>query len=261
MVSILSKKHFLLISTQKTPVFVSFLIMVFLFGKPVYVEGTYDLDGDNLSELLILYDDEGKSEIRFVEIQENGKHAPVWSYTLDKEISGVISDIKMADFNHDDIPEIIAILRVEIRSKKTQTPWLMIFTWEEQSFSVSPLIVYEEDLSFGPVRSSNFSILNDNNNVKLAVAFSTPMRIGSILEIEINNDGAQLKNIQLIESSVISNGYGKVFIGSFIHEDTNKLVLLTTEANLLKASVYEVQNDNNVIKKPISEVKRYIFDQ
>ena len=73
----------------------------------------------------------------------------------------------MADLNYDDIPEIIAILRTEIRFKQTQTPWLMIFMWEEQSFSVSPLMVYEEDLSFGPIRSSNFAVLNDNNNVKL----------------------------------------------------------------------------------------------
>ena len=211
MVSILSKKYFLLTNTKNTLISVSFLITVSLFGKPVYVDGTYDLDGDNLSELLILYDEEGKSEIRFVEIQENGKHSPVWSYTLDMAISGVISDIKMADLNHDDIPEIIAILRTEIRFKQIQTPWLMIFTWEEQSFSVSPLIVYEEDLSFGPIRSSNFAVLNDSNNVKLAVAFSTPMRAGSILDIEMNNDEVRLKNIQLIESPVISNGYGIKF--------------------------------------------------
>jgi len=253
-VSISSKKYFLLTNTKHTLIFVSFLITVSLIGKPVYVDGTYDLDGDNLSELLILYDEEGKSEIRFVEIQENGIHSPVWSYIVDMAIPGVISDIKMADLNHDDIPEIIVILRTEIRLKQTQTPWLMIFTWEEQSFSVSPLIVYEEDLPFGPIRSSNFAVLNDNNNVKLAVAFSTPMRTGSILDIEMNNDEVQLKNIQLIESPVISNGYGKVFIGSFLHEETNRLVLFTTEANLLKASVYEDQINYDLVKKPISEV-------
>ena len=119
MVSILSKKHFLLTNTTHTLIFVSFLITVSLFGKPVYVDGTYDLDGDNLSELLILYDEEGKSEIRFVEIQENGIHSPVWSYIVDMAIPGVISDIKMADLNHDDIPEIIVILRTEIRPKQT----------------------------------------------------------------------------------------------------------------------------------------------
>ena len=113
MVSISSKKHFLLTNTKHTLIFVSFLITVSLFGKPVYVDGAYDLDSDNLSELLILYDEEGESEIRFVEIQENGKHSPVWSYTLDTAIPGVISDIKMADLNHDDIPEIIAITEIK----------------------------------------------------------------------------------------------------------------------------------------------------
>ena len=222
---------------------------------PFYVDGTYDLDGDSLSELLLFYDEKDGGEIRYVEIEENGNHTLLWSFVATEDILGHISSVKMVDLENDNVPEIVAILRTEVRNKNNNTPWLLLFKWEGQTFSPRPMELYGDDLSIGRIRSSNFVVLNNNEmTTTIGAAFATPLRTGAIFNLNMVGKEIQIMDFRLLESSVVGNGYGKVFIGSFEHKEKNKIVLFTLEANLIKISMYDMLDSSNPLQEIFSDV-------
>ena len=222
---------------------------------PFYVDGTYDLDGDSLRELLLFYDEKDGGEIRYVEIEKNGNHTLLWSFVATEDILGHISSVKMVDLENDNVPEIVAILRTEVRNKNNNTPWLLLFKWEGQTFSSRPVELYGDDLSIGRIRSSNFVVLNNNEmTTTIGVAFATPLRTGAIFNLNMVGKEIQIMDFRLLESSVVGNGYGKVFIGSFEHKEKNKIVLFTLEANLIKISMYDMLDGSNPLQEMFSDV-------
>ena len=244
-----------MIRRRKTNPFIGLLFLISLSGGPLYVDGTYDLDEDSLSELLLFYDEKEGGKIQYIEIEENGSHTLLWSFMPAEDILGHISSVKMVDLDNDNVPEIIAILRTELRNKNNNDPWLLLFKWEGQTFSSVPIKLYEDDLSFGRTRPSNFVVLNnDDMTTALGVAFSTPSRTGGIFNLNLIDNRIHLTDFRLIESSVIGNGYGRVFIGSFEHKEKNKIVLFTLEANLIKISLYNVQDGSSPLQEIYSDV-------
>lgn len=244
-----------MIRRRKLNSFIGLLFLISLSGMPLYVDGTYDLDGDSLSELLLFYDEKDGGEIRYVEIEENGNHTLLWSFVATEDILGHISSVKMVDLENDNIPEIVAILRTEVRNKNNNTPWLLLFKWKGQTFSPLPMELYEDDLSIGRIRSSNFVVLNNNEmTTTIGAAFATPLRTGAIFNINMVGNEIQLMDFRLLESSVVGNGYGKVFIGSFEHKEKNKVVLFTLEANLIKISMYDMLDSSNPLQEIFSDV-------
>ena len=222
---------------------------------PFYVDGTYDLDGDSLSELLLFYDEKDGGEIRYVEIEKNGNHTLLWSFIATEDVLGHISSVKMVDLENDNVPEIVAILRTEVRNKNNNIPWLLLFKWEGQTFSPRPMKLYGDDLSIGRIRSSNFVVLNNNEmTTTIGAAFATPLRTGAIFNLNMVGKEIQLMDFRLLESSVVGNGYGKVFIGSFEHKEKNKIVLFTLEANLIKISMYDMLDGSNPLQEMFSDV-------
>ena len=222
---------------------------------PFYVDGTYDLDGDSLSELLLFYDEKDGGEIRYVEIEKNGNHTLLWSFIATEDVLGHISSVKMVDLENDNVPEIVAILRTEVRNKNNNTPWLLLFKWEGQTFSPRPMELYGDDLSIGRIRSSNFVVLNNNEmTTTIGAAFATPLRTGAIFNLNLVGKEIQLTDFRLLESSVVGNGYGKVFISSFEHKEKNKVVLFTLEANLIKISMYDMLDSSNPLQEIFSDI-------
>jgi len=243
-----------LIRIRKPIPFIGLVFLISLSGMPLYVDGTYDLDEDSLSELLLFYDDKERGKIHYVEIEENGSHTLLWSF-IPEDIFGYISSVKMVDLDNDNVPEIVAILKTEGRNKNNNNPWLLLFKWEGQTFSSLPIKLYDNDLSIGRIRPANFVVLNkDDMTTILGVAFSTPLRTGGIFNLNLIDKEIQLADFKLIESSVIGNGYGMVFIGSFEHKEKNKIVLFTLEANLIKISMYDIQNSSNSLQEIYSDV-------
>jgi hypothetical protein len=115
--------------------------------------------------------------------------------------------------------------------------------------------LYEDDLSIGRIRSSNFVVLNNNERTTtIGAAFATPLRTGAIFNLNMADKEIQLMDFRLLESSVVGNGYGKVFIGSFEHKEKNKIVLFTLEANLIKISMYDILDGSNPLQEIFSDV-------
>ena len=203
----------------------------------------------------MFYDEKDGGEIRYVEIEKNGNHTLLWSFIATEDVLGHISSVKMVDLENDNVPEIVAILRTEVRNKNNNTPWLLLFKWEGQTFSSRPVELYGDDLSIGRIRSSNFVVLNNNEmTTTIGVAFATPLRTGAIFNLNMVGKEIQIMDFRLLESSVVGNGYGKVFIGSFEHKEKNKIVLFTLEANLIKISMYDMLDGSNPLQEMFSDV-------
>jgi len=176
---------------------------------PFYVDGTYDLDGDSLSELLLFYDEKDGGEIRYVEIEKNGNHTLLWSFIATEDVLGHISSVKMVDLENDNVPEIVAILRTEVRNKNNNTPWLLLFKWEGQTFSPLPMELYEDDLSIGRIRSSNFVVLNNNEmTTTIGAAFATPLRTGA--SDNINMVGKEIISLSVDMGIGTQNGVKEI---------------------------------------------------
>ena len=89
-----------MIRRRKLNPFIGLLFLISLSGMPFYVDGTYDLDGDSLSELLLFYDEKDGGEIRYVEIEKNGNHTLLWSFVATEDILGHISSVKIVDLRY-----------------------------------------------------------------------------------------------------------------------------------------------------------------
>ena len=110
-----------------------------LFGKPIKVIGTYDLNKNNLNEILILKD----GGIQYVEIDDDSNHQELWYYHPNGVRSASIVDIVMANINQDPNPEIIAIISSPSIISNKKTPWLVAFKWTGRRFSSVPMELFE----------------------------------------------------------------------------------------------------------------------
>ena len=102
----------------------------FLFSQTKFVssiKGTFDFDGDGLSEFLSVEKIDSTSKhgtlCSYNEISETGEHILLWSYNSVTPVR----DITIADMNGDGSPEIVVLSRSGLRG--TIEPWLRIFSW------------------------------------------------------------------------------------------------------------------------------------
>ena len=87
-------------------IFLVLSLSVHLYGNTIKIIGTYDLNKNNLNEILILKD----GGIQYVELDENSIHQELWYYHPNGIRSASIVDAVLANINEDPNPEIIAIV-------------------------------------------------------------------------------------------------------------------------------------------------------
>ena len=84
---------------QKPIIAILLLIISFSFGqKIVHMDGSFDLDGDNLLEFISLELDPEKNVfptmVRYNEIDTDGYQTVVWEFDAPKELDGYFVDAK-----------------------------------------------------------------------------------------------------------------------------------------------------------------------
>ena len=76
-------------------------ISLCLHANPIKIIGTYDLNKNNLNEILILKD----GGIQYVEIDDENNHQELWYYHPNGVRSASIVDVTIANINQDPKPE------------------------------------------------------------------------------------------------------------------------------------------------------------
>ena len=95
----------------------SLAVISIAFGeKIIHMNGTYDLDGDNMLEFLALEIDPEKdvfpSIVRFYEVDSDGYQALIWEFLPPVALEGDFVDAQIGDIDGDGSPDLILVMNL-----------------------------------------------------------------------------------------------------------------------------------------------------
>ena len=132
------------------------LIFSSLFSQKILqMNGTYDLDGDNMLEFLALELDPSKdvfpTAVRFYEIDSDGYQTLIWEFMPPFALEGEFVDAQVGDIDGDGSPELILVMNLS-RFADNATPHVFVaaYSWDGSHFSEIPsatLDIGKEDRS------------------------------------------------------------------------------------------------------------------
>ncbi len=208
----------------------------FLFSQTKFVssiKGTFDFDGDGLSEFLSVEKIDSTSKhgtlCSYNEISETGEHILLWSYNSVTPVR----DITIADMNGDGSPEIVVLSRSGLRG--TIEPWLRIFSWIDGAPSS------EASASWGAVssRPTNLAVVDLDNNGwdEIAISMGSPAR--GITLLSMGENGVIEKQQSLAPGS-LENGTGLLLVSpsDYNNDGLIDLVAISKEINDLHIQFY-----------------------
>ena len=188
--------------------------------KIVHLEGSYDLDGDNLFEFISLELDPEKNVfptmIRYNEVDGDGYQTPIWEFDAPKELDGYFVDAKIGDLDGNGIPDLIIVMNLS-RFGTNATPhvFVAVYSWEEDSFSELPSVTLDIGKQDRSLRCNNFSMLDQDadGDQELVLSLGSPYRGFAILDLDSQGRLVIIKKIRPDELLV---GSGLLYL-SLIH--------------------------------------------
>jgi len=216
----------------------------FLFSQTKFVssiKGTFDFDGDGLSEFLSVEKSDPTSKhgtlCSYNEISETGEHILLWSYSS----ATPVRDITIADMNGDGSPEIVVLSRGGLRG--TIEPWLRIFSWIDGAPSSGASASWGAASS----RPTNLAIVDLDNNGwdEIAISMGSPAR--GITLLSMGENGVIEKQQSLAPGS-LENGMGLLVVSSsdYNNDGLIDLVAISEETNDLHIQFY--LNEGGLLK-------------
>mgnify|MGYP000002800201 FL=1 len=210
----------------------------FLVAGELHIFGTFDFNQNGQSEILKL--NGLNAPLELVELNDDGSHKTLWLYT--PEDGEKIVDVKFADLNNDEIPELV----VAQRGNKLND-WLLVFEWNGQGFVKNKEKINNTDKTSDLLRPSN---LASYANI-FSTAFSTPTRNASVFSLALDEGKPIKSNAQSHTTPLISNGYGLVYVGVFSHGSDGFAALISPEGDSLKTSVFSLSDLGQTIDSDI----------
>jgi len=147
-------------------------LSVSLSAKSIKLAGTFDLNANNRSELLLLKG----GGLQYVEIEDDGEHREIWYYHPNGDRSAAVMDAVLANINDDPNPELIAIISAPSIETDKKVPWLVVFKWTGTRFSSEPLEHFDFPGEKDLLRPSNINISEIDGKVTLSISFGSHSR-------------------------------------------------------------------------------------
>ncbi len=207
-----------------------------------FVDGTYDLDHDGLSELLLItHDDEAGAVLEFVEIDKLQQHHTLWSFSPAVDNRAKFTDVKLIDLDDDGIPELIGTLQHSFNGSEFTQPWLFIFRWTGETFTTIPTVVNDARLAGKFVRPGNLSFWNPGADSRgwITISMGSPLRSILLLELNTTVFPWELTGRDLLQPLLFKNGYGRVYAVAFTVNQKKLLSVFSPEGSRFNAVVYD----------------------
>ena len=212
-----------------------------VLGGQSYIKGIYDLNNNGVREVLILRS--GQPGIMLIELTNSSISDTLWSYTLPD--GRQFTDALVMDINKNGQPDLIATAARQ--PKNGDRNWLFVFPGTNMGFENTPAVVNDKGLNIDNLRPINLSKVEGPPGL-LSVSFGTPARKTLVFHPEITDAGITIDRGRIISDSLVRNGFGHMYSGSFSSGGRHYLAQFSTELNTLKVSVFDVDKDyQNII--------------
>ena len=163
------------------------LLHITIHAEQMNINGPFDLNGNGLDEVLLFTE----SQLRFVEIQNNGSHMVLWELTPENY---AIKDAIVYDLTSDGINELIIVADFLPGERSDGNKWLHLYTWTDSLFVPQTI-----SIDNGEVLHPNNCDVDQQSGI-LSIAVGSPFRAAVLLQTakQEKNLMANIVNIELI---------------------------------------------------------------
>ena len=221
-----------------------FLMLSSLFSQKIlHMNGTYDLDGDNMLEFLALELDPDKdvfpTAVRFYEIDSDGYQTLIWEFIPPVALEGEFVDAQVGDIDGDGSPDLILVMNLS-RFADNATPHVFVatYSWDGSHFSEIPsatLDIGKEDRS---LRCNNFQLLdyNADGDQEIVLALGSPFRGFAI----VDSSPGGLSLVKKVRPDQLLVGSGLIYVGvvDYDGDGYEDVLALSPDGNTIKAQPF-----------------------
>ena len=209
-------------------------LSVSLPAKSIKLVGTFDLNANSRSELLLLKG----GGLQYVEIEDNGDHREIWYYHPNGDRSAAVMDAVLANINDDPNPELIAIISAPSIETDRKVPWLVVFKWTGTRFTSEPLKRFDFPGEKDLLRPSNINISEIDGKVTLSISFGSPSRKAVIFNLSERLGSLVIESPMIFQPDILKNGYGRVFTALFNTKDGENIAVFSPEGDIMKTAIF-----------------------
>ena len=245
-------------------ILISIHSLLFSEQKIVHMNGTYDLDGDNMLEFISLElnpnQDVFPKTVRYYEIDSDGYQTLVWEFIPPVTLDGEFVDAKIGDIDGNGSPELVIVMNL-IKFGDTNTPHVFIATydWDGSHFSEIPsasLDIGKEDRS---LRCNNFQLLDydADGEEEIVLSLGSPFRGFAVVNASPNG----LSIIKKVRPNQLLVGSGLLYVAvlDYDHDGYDDILTFSPDGNILKAQPFYniggVFDSGHLVKKEIKGLK------
>tara|TARA_B100001094_G_C18153335_1_gene784971 strand:+ start:57 stop:878 length:822 start_codon:yes stop_codon:yes gene_type:complete len=220
------------------------LFLSFSFGqKIVHMNGTYDLDGDNMLEFLSLEInpdlDVFPTAVRFYEIDSDGYQNLIWEFMPPVALEGEFVDAKIGDLDGDGSPDLILVMNLT-RFGDNSTPHVFIatYSWDGTHFSEIPSATLDVGKENRSLRCNNFELLDQDadGDQELVLALGSPFRGFAIVDSSPN--GLSLTKKVRPDQLLVGSGLLYVGVVDYDGDGYDDVLALSPDGNTIKAQPF-----------------------
>ncbi|RMF09434.1 MAG: VCBS repeat-containing protein [Candidatus Neomarinimicrobiota bacterium] len=209
-----------------------------LSGAPLHVDGTWDLDQDGASEIL-LFDQSAAPQLSLVEINPDGHHLPVWQFTVPEDWLGWITDAQLADVDADGTPELLATFLSLDPTLDGSPSWLLLFRWNGTAFD-DPVPVLEDTPEPLAMRPVGFTYFRTQDRFTLAVIQSAPERKVLLMILTLDQGEPRVIPVYPLEPELTANGVNPLQARPLNQQGTTRLAIFSLEPPRFLLSLYDL---------------------
>ncbi len=231
--------------------------------KIVHMNGTYDLDGDNMLEFISLElnpdQDVFPKAVRFYEIDSDGYQTLIWEFLPPIALEGEFVDAKIGDVDGDGSPDLILVMNLS-RFGDNSTPhvFIAIYTWDGTHFSEIPSSTLDLGKENRSLRCNNMQLLDQDadGDQEIILALGSPFRGFAV--VDYNANGLSLTKKVRPDELLVGSGLLYVGVVDYDGDGYDDVIALSPDGNTIKAQPFYniggVFDSGHLVRKKIDGI-------